>query len=225
MRLNFCITIYLLGDSYLMLHDDLATVTALAGVYQAIDAVIHIAREGKMETAIVEPCIYSLFQIDAVNVDAVFGAPGAVMPGARKLIAQLTGMPERNLEVTRYAIHLMRLERNLSRHPELRKRIGAGIEAAENKRDHFGLLHTNVLAHFADLYQETLSQLKPRILIRGEAVYLRDSDHQQRIRALLLAGVRAAMLWQQVGGSRWHILFKNKQILHDAQQYLERYAG
>ncbi|MBK1693608.1 lysogenization regulator HflD [Chromatium weissei] len=208
-----------------MSHDHLAAVTALAGVYQSIDAVIQIARQGKMETAVIEPCIYSLFQIDAVNVDAVFGAPGAVVPGAKKLVTQFTGIPERNLEMTRYAIHLMRLERNLSRHAELRQRIGAGVAAAVNKRDHFGLLHTNIFAHFADLYQETLSQLKPRILIRGEAVYLRDSDHQQRIRALLLAGVRAAMLWQQVGGSRWQILFKNKQILNEAQQYLQRYAG
>lgn len=208
-----------------MPHDDLATVTALAGVYQAIDAVIQIARQGKMETATVEPCIYSLFQIDAADVDAVFGAPGAMLPGVQQLVAQLTGVPERSLEMTRYAIHLMRLERNLSRHPELLHRIGAGVTAAENKRDHFGLLHANIFAHFADLYQDTLSQLKPRILIRGEASHLRDPDNQHRIRALLLAGVRAAMLWQQVGGSRWHILFKNKQILHDAQQYLERYAG
>lgn len=203
-----------------MPHDNLDRVIALAGIYQAAHCVMQIARHGTADTDKMEPCIHSLFQVDAENVDAVFGEPGAVASGARQIIAQLTGQPERNLELTRYVVLLMRLERNLSKRPELLSRIGAGIDAAEAKREHFALLHPNILAHFADLYSETLSKLEPRILVQGESLHLRNPDNQNRIRALLLAGVRAAMLWRQIGGNRWQILFKNKLILADARRYV-----
>ncbi len=41
-----------------------------------------------------------------------------------------------------------------------------------------------------------------------------------RVRALLLAGVRAAVMWRQMGGKRRHILFKRKAILHSAKMAL-----
>ncbi|MGH8570919.1 MAG: DUF489 family protein, partial [Gammaproteobacteria bacterium] len=34
-----------------------------------------------------------------------------------------------------------------------------------------------------------------------------------KIRAVLLAGVRAAMLWHQIGGRRWHLPVFRKRIL------------
>ncbi len=207
-------------DSKPMPHDNLDRVIALAGIYQAVHCVIQIARQGTTDTASMEPCIDSLFQVNAENVDAVFGEPGAVANGARLIVSSLTGVPERNLELTRYVVLLMKLERTLSGRPDLLTRIGEGIEAASLKREHFALLHPNLLAHFADLYSETLSQLDPRIVIRGESSHLRNPDNQNRIRALLLAGVRAARLWRQVGGTRWQILFKNKQILEDARRYI-----
>ena len=203
-----------------MPHDNLDRVIALAGIYQAANCVMQIARHGSADTDKMEPCIHSLFQVDAENVDAVFGEPGAVASGARQIIAQLTGQPERNLELTRYVVLLMRLERSLAKRPDLLARIGAGIDAAEAKREHFALLHPNILAHFADLYSETLSKLEPRILVQGESLHLRNPDNQNRIRALLLAGVRAAMLWRQIGGNRWQILLKNKLILADARRYV-----
>ncbi len=203
-----------------MPHDNLDRVTALAGIYQAVNCVMRIARHGAADTETMEPCIHSLFQIDAENVDAVFGAPGSVVNGARQIVAQLTGQPERNLELTRYVVQIIKLERSLARRPDQLALIGAGIQEAQAKREHFASQHPNLLAHFADLYSRTLSHLEPRIMVRGETLHLGNPDNQNRIRALLLAGVRAAMLWRQVGGTRWQILFKNKQILEDARRYI-----
>jgi high frequency lysogenization protein len=204
-----------------MAHDNLDRLTALAGIYQAVACVMRIARAGSADVAAMEPCIYSLFQVDAPDVAAVFGPPGALANGARQIIAQLTGKPERNLELTRYVVNLLKLERNLSRRPDLLASIGQGIEAAESKREHFGLLHPNLLAHFAEVYSNTLSPLQPRILVRGEPMHLQNPDNQNRIRALLLAAVRSARLWHQVGGNRLQLLLGHKRLLQDARQYLE----
>ena len=197
---------------------------ALAAVYQAVHCVLRIASQGSAEPAAMEPCLFSLLQVDAESVSDVYGPPGAVLDGARRLVAQLRGEPERNLELTRHVIQVIRLERSLSRRPEMLARIGQGIEQAKAKREHFDLLHPNLFAHFAELYSSTLSHLTPRIVIRGDPQHLRDTASQNRVRALLLAAVRAAMLWRQVGGSRLQILFGSKTLLTQAHRYINAHA-
>lgn len=204
-----------------MAHDNQERVTALAGIYQAVACVTRIARTGNADTQALEPCIYSLLQVDADGVAAVYGPPGAVSNGARQIIAQVTGKPERDLELTRYVIALLKLERTLSRRPDMLARIGKGIEEAREKLEHFPLLHPNILAHFAAIYADTVSHLQPRVLVRGESLHLQNPDNQSRIRALLLAGIRSAMLWRQLGGTKLQLLLGHKRFLQEARRYLE----
>lgn len=208
-----------------MAYDSQDRVIALAGIYQAVACVARIARTGSADPAAMEPCIHSLFQVDAESVPAVFGAPGVLGNGARQIVAQLTGQPERDLELTRYAVSVLKLQRSLAGRPDLLARIGQGIAAGQAKREHFALLHPNLIAHLADLYSETLSRLNPRILVRGDSLHLQNPDNQHRIRALLLAAVRSAMLWRQVGGTRLQLLFGQKRLLQDARRYLDRTAA
>jgi high frequency lysogenization protein len=44
--------------------------------------------------------------------------------------------------------------------------------------------------------------LSPRIMVNGDPAHLNNPENANRIRALLLAGIRAAMLWRQSGGGR-----------------------
>jgi len=64
----------------------------------------------------------------------------------------------------------------------------------------------------AELYSATLSTLPPRILVNGEPVHLHDARTVARIRAVLLAGVRAADLWHQVDGRQWQLVFRRKRF-------------
>ena len=47
----------------------------------------------------------------------------------------------------------------------------------------------------------------------GQSVFIHQKDILHRIRSLLLAGIRSAILWQQMGGKRWHFLFARKSIV------------
>jgi high frequency lysogenization protein len=51
-----------------------------------------------------------------------------------------------------------------------------------------------VVACLAETYSETVSTLSPRIMVTGEPNLLNRPEIANRIRALLLAGVRAAVL-------------------------------
>jgi high frequency lysogenization protein len=44
----------------------------------------------------------------------------------------------------------------------------------------------------------------------------------EKVRALLLAGIRAAVLWRQVGGSRLQILFSRAKIKAAAEKILQQ---
>jgi high frequency lysogenization protein len=169
-----------------------------------------------------EPCIYSLFQTNAESTEAVFGPAGSLTPGARELIGQLTGKQGRDLELTRYVVTLLKLERVLAERKVMVDKIAGGMEQAAAKLEHLPLLHPSLLADLAEIYSASVSNLHPRVLVRGEPVYLENPDNQNRIRALLLAGIRAAWLWRQVGGSRWRILFGRKRLLEAANSYVRR---
>jgi high frequency lysogenization protein len=183
--------------------------------------VSRIAHSGSADAAAMEPCIHSLFQVDAPSVTEVYGPPGAVANGARQIVAQLTGKPERNLELTRYAVAVLKLERVLARRPDMLARIARGIEEALPLRAEGPLLDPRLLTHFAALYSDTLSHLEPRIMVRGEPAVLRGEESQNRIRSLLLAAVRSARLWRQLGGSRWQILLGHRRLLDQARRYLD----
>jgi high frequency lysogenization protein len=56
-------------------------------------------------------------------------------------------------------------------------------------------------------------------MVNGDEQYLSRTETVNKIRALLLAGIRSALLWRQCGGARWKFLFYRKK-LHDEAKFL-----
>ena len=79
---------------------------------------------------------------------------------------------------------------------------------------------SGVMANLAGIYTDTLSTFAFRIHITGKQNYLTNINNTNKIRTLLLAGVRAAVLWRQMGGNRWQLLLSRKQIVDDAKLLL-----
>lgn len=52
-----------------------------------------------------------------------------------------------------------------------------------------------------------ISPLGPRIQVTGSPAVLQSPQVQAKVRATLLAGIRAAVLWHQVGGGRLQLMF------------------
>ena len=195
---------------------------ALAGLFQAVTLVQQVAREGSADAAPFESSIASIFRIDADNTDAVFGDSHHLTRGLQILCQQL-GREKSNQdpELMRYAVSLMFLERQLMRNSKMLTKVRDGIDAATQQSEHFAITHENVLARLADTYATTVSQLQPRIMVQGKPEYLNTPANANRIRALLLAGMRAAVLWRQLGGNRLRLLWTRKRIVRCAQALLD----
>ena len=193
---------------------------ALAGVFQAASLAAQVAEQGMADSRAMEASIHSLFKIDAESAEDVFGGLEGIDTGLRLIQRQLGEKRADNVRVTQYVISLLHLERKLSKKPAMLKQIREGIELATSRSEHFHQLHSNIIAQLADIYSNTVSQLQPRIMVQGEPLHLQNSENVNRIRALLLAGIRSALLWRQCGGNRWQILLKRTQLAAEDRRLL-----
>ena len=94
------------------------------------------------------------------------------------------------------------------------------LQGVERQLLHFDICESQIIASLADVYGEVISPLGPKIQVFGKPELLKQTSTQQKIRALLLAGIRSAVLWRQLGGKRRHFFFAKKKIIHAAKSYL-----
>ncbi|MEE4379559.1 MAG: high frequency lysogenization protein HflD [Candidatus Competibacteraceae bacterium] len=201
-----------------MPNTDHDRVIALAGLFLATTLVRDIARNGRVDSDDFATCLGSLLKIDAASNEDVYGSVSQLHSGLRQLKRHLSN--PKDMEITRYVVALLVLERKLARHTAMLQRIREGLEATVDKLSYFPLGHENIIAGLADIYAATVSTLTPRIMVNGERVHLTNPDNTNRIRTLLLAGVRAARLWRQSGGGRLTLLFRRRVLLLETQHIL-----
>jgi len=198
-------------------------VLALAGLIQAAKLVKQISTQGRCDESAFETCVHSIFTIDAPTVKAIYGNTQALNLGLQELIHLLTNNKEpKDSDIARYILALIHLERKLSKHPAMLQLIKKGIERAQTQAQYFSTVHDNVMANLASVYTDTLSTFSFRIHVTGLPLYLNQSHHLNKIRTLLLAGIRSAVLWHQLGGRRWQLLITRSSILQTAHGLLKQ---
>lgn len=186
---------------------------ALAGVFQAAQLVNDQATKGLLDHHAYTTCLNSVLITSPETFSQIYGDDlNNLSYGLKALNGILNKQVQINTQVFRYATGILTLQRKLSQQPEMLQALGQRLEVAKSQAEHFGSTHENVVANLASIYQDTLSTFKFRIQVQGDANLLRQTSNADKIRALLLAGIRSAMLWQQSGGSRWQLIFGRRKI-------------
>ena len=187
---------------------------ALAGMFQAVRLVQQTAQGERRDAAATEASIRSILNTDPESAIDVYGNSRALILGLEVTTGQLgNDSKQRDMVLTGYVITLMHLERKLSRNADLMKALATGIDRVKGEIKLADELDPGIIAALAAVYRDTVSTLQPRIMVKGEESVLRNSDSKNMIRALLLAGMRAAVLWKQRGGNRMRLILQRKQIL------------
>jgi len=205
-----------------MIHSKYEQTLALAGIYQAASLVKQIANSGIANSAHIESSLETLFRFDAGSVEEVYGSVAGVTHGVKILLKHLNDKPSRDLEITKYVIGLIMLEKKLSGNNKMLDKIDHRLKEIEAQFDFFSLNHENTFAKIGQLYKDTISTLGPKIIVSGEQPYLSNEINASKVRALLLAGIRSAVLWRQCGGSRWQFLFGQKAYMNECEKILNR---
>lgn len=194
---------------------------ALAGVMQGLKLAQSIAQTGSVDNDMLQASLASLFRIDADSTEAVYGSAALMAPGLEALIGQLQGGAARDAGCSRMAVTLLHVERKLVSRPDLLQVIRDGVTDTERQREHFGITHPTVVARLGDVYAQSVSKLSPRVLVQGNPVQLSQTQVVAQIRATLLAAMRSAVLWRQLGGSYWDLLLRRRAILQAARGWLD----
>ncbi|HEY8330090.1 MAG TPA: high frequency lysogenization protein HflD [Pseudomonas sp.] len=188
---------------------------ALAGVFEAAALVDRLAKTGQAQEGPLACMLGSLLVRNPKDTLEVYGGDHLNL---RDGLRALAGALERNpgtlpRESLRYALSLLTLQRQLDKRGDMLQVIGNRLQQIDSQSQMFGITHDNVISACAALYQDTLSTFRQRIQVHGEMQHLQNSRNAEKIRALLLAGIRSAMLWHQLGGRRWQLLFSRRKLL------------
>lgn len=191
---------------------------ALCGLLQCCTLVDELARTGQCDSEEKNAMLGTLFVTNPERAQDVYLKPHLLQSGQKSLLAALGDQQESiTPQPFRYALALMHLQQKLSKRGDLLNKLGERVEHSANQITHFDIGHENVVASLAATYQETISTFNMRIQVAGHARHLQVEHNAAKIRALLLAGIRSATLWRQVGGHRWHFLFSKGRIKNAAK--------
>jgi high frequency lysogenization protein len=198
-------------------------VTALGGIFQAARLARDIARTGVCDAGAFEASRESLFEFEPDSVAAVFGGRQGVRYGLRTLYTQLEKPQQRDLEIARYVISLLNLADRLRAGSDSMRNLYDELSALGRRREQFELGDSTQHEQLAKIYQDVISVLGPKIMIRGEPLHLQNPDNATRIRVALLAGIRAAVLWRQAGGKKWQLLLRRRAIAASARDLVDSF--
>ncbi len=195
-----------------MSNDIHSRVLALGGVLQSLKVVRQIAETGHADAALELCALESVFRLDAANTDAVYGGAARVRTGLallRDYLANTNSDPA----LPKLGMAVLQIERRFVADRDMSERIRRGILAVADKAERQGSAHPDVIAQLGQLYADTISQLRPKVIVQGNPHYLQQSDIVAEIRALLLAGVRSAVLWRQMGGTPWDFALGRRAMM------------
>lgn len=197
---------------------------ALAAAAQSASIVHELASIGGSDNAAMTSCLQPLLVLDAETTGDIYPHPAGFNKGL-DVLQKIYGDrgPGQHGHVIRYLSGLLVLQKSLAGQANMQNTIRDGMIALKLARQErvaadpalAGSFSTEDYTALSQLDQQTISTLNYRIHVAGNPTYLRNHDIANQIRSLLLAGIRSAMLWHQLGGRRWQLLFYRKRILNN----------
>ena len=197
--------------------------TALAGVAQSAVLVHQLALHGVVAQDKLATAVRSLFILAPTDTISVFGSIRQLRLGLETL-KDLLGTYDALLaprEGLRYFSGLLHLEAQLQSRTAMLAQIRTDLQRLQTRYPLEAMAEEPLaLRELAAIYRSTLSTLPFRIHVRGDLNYLRNEYVADKVRVLLFAGIRAAFLWRQLGGRRWHLLFRRGNLAAAADELL-----
>ena len=180
------------------------------GLLQATTQVHNIATRGMTAQDDLSASLRTLFKFDAEDVLDVYGGLKGLRLGIHVANDLFVNKDfSAHVPAVRYAVELLGRERPIARDPQRMAHLRESLERIANIHDLTGddaTFGPECIAAIAGVFEETLSRNGGRIQVIGAREHLQRDANVARVRALLLAGFRSAVLWRQLGGSRLRLL-------------------
>ena len=199
---------------------------ALAALFQAATLADALAWRGHCDPAAMEASLNSVLVMDTDDVGVIYGNNVRGLHTGLQALEQtflepLRGGHPRQVDIMRYALGIIQVERQLAKSPDLLETLRQRLEMAAQQRKHFdSLTAPAMLNNLGGIYVDTAGQLRFRIQVKGDQKHLQAAGMAEQVRAVLLSGIRAAWLWHRLGGRRWHLMITRGQILAEIRKII-----
>ena len=191
---------------------------ALAGVFQSASLVDELARTGQVDPRAWDTLIRATLDTNPASFEAIYGGHPNNLRRGLEVLEAVVGRKQANPAVLRYGFTLLLLMNQLRTNDAMMDDLGGRLVRIQGQAEHFGETHENVIASLGEAYQETLSTLKTRIIVQGDPSLLQQRMMPERVRAILLGGIRFALLWHQQGGRRWKLIVQRGALKKSLDQ-------
>ena len=181
---------------------------SLVGVVQSAELVDARAHGKDLPAGAAAAVKNAVLTHQAQSLGEVFPDPTALREGVASALSAFENAAA-NPRVLGYTLQLIELAAKLKKDRAVLDRLTTGLERLSAQPGD---------AELAEVYQNSISLLGQRIHVKGEPAILQQDSAAAEIRALLLAGVRFAWLWLQLGGRRWHLLLRRRSLLESLQE-------
>ncbi|CAA0125168.1 High frequency lysogenization protein HflD [BD1-7 clade bacterium] len=187
---------------------------ALAGIFQACKLVIDLANEGKCDEGAYLASLESLFALNPASTLDVYGGHLVNVQVGLEQLAEISGKnnPNNFNDLAKYVLSIIALYRQARKNKEMMQVVRSRLEHMHYKKVHFTDDTGDITKSLSGLYQDTLSKMKFRIQVTGNMQHLTNPAVSDKIRTLLFAAFRSAMLWHQLGGSKWQLVLGRGEI-------------
>lgn len=201
-----------------MNHPD--AVLALAAFSQATQLASHIALTGQCDEPAFAVLVDAIYSIDSPSTAALY--PSATVRIGLHSLSQLLNPTAQKMTPApwHYLWKLNAFVKRLQHQPALLKRLHARLQQAIQQRAFFQQDLERSQAALSELYGWLMQEIPMSFQIKGKAQHLHQPHNIIRIRVLLLAGIRAAVLWRQLGGTLWQLWWQRHHYRQQALQHL-----
>ena len=197
---------------------------ALASMFQSASLINQLAEGETINQAAFDCSLDSLFSLEAKSTEEIYGPGDGLILGLKTLVAYLdTEKQMIDKRIAYYVLSMIKLQHRLMKNQQMIVEVQNGLNNIQSQARDFELSPQARIHKIDGLYQQTISRIKPRIMVQGDQMQLSNSDVTSKIRSLLFAGIRAAVLWRQLGGSRLKLIFSRKKYVQQAVQMLDNF--
>ncbi|MWN90572.1 high frequency lysogenization protein HflD [Gilliamella sp. Pra-s65] len=200
---------------------------ALAGATQSAILVPQLANTGICSATLYEQAIKSIFKTSPKTTDDVYDGIKNIKTGLQTLIQLLSSGQKEHVQTIRYLFGSLSITNKLLKNKDALDKIDqrlkriSGLYSDINDQT-VGINVDDISYSLAGIYSDIISPISTKIKVIGKIEFLQNSLVQAKVRTALLGCVRSAILWYQVGGSRFQFLFSRKRICDAAQQLLDQ---
>lgn len=206
---------------------DINKTVALAGIYQAAHLVSQAAFNHRLNRLAYQSSIESLFKLELPNVESLFRCHDSLKLGLFYLIHYTTGssISLEEKQLLRYLFRMSKMAKKVLKNRDIFEQLQRRLQSIGLQARHLGSMHEIVIRELGLLYRQVFLSRGIEIPVLGKRSSFTNPQRMSEIYALLLAGIRAAVLWQQVGGSVFPLLFSRAQLKKQAIYLLKHEWG